>query len=88
MSMIDEPSLLNLPDGLADNVYASWVGALTALRESPTNALANERQQFCTAYLQALEDAQLIDPHIARMLHTEVQALNVAVCAVLNTRIA
>jgi hypothetical protein len=85
--LIDEPSLLSLPNDLPDNVYASWVAALRALRESTTTALANERQQFCTAYLQALEDAQVIDPHIARMLHTEVQALSVAVRAVLNTRI-
>ncbi|MCD5986288.1 hypothetical protein K3169_14140 [Pseudomonas phytophila] len=83
--MTDEPSLLNLPDNLPDNVYASWVGALTALRESPNTALANERLQFCTAYLQALEDAQIIDYHIGRMLHAEVQALSVAVRVVLGT---
>lgn len=82
--MTDEPSLLSLPDDLPDHVYASWVGALTALRESPNTALANERLQFCTAYLQALEDAQVIVPHIARMLHAEVQALSVAVRTVLN----
>lgn len=85
--MTDEPSLFNLPDDLPDHVYASWVGALTALRESPNTALANERLQFCIAYLQALEDAQVIDPHIARMLHAEVQALSVGVRAVLNTLI-
>lgn len=57
------------------------------LRESLNTALANERLQFCTAYIRTLEDAQVVEPHIARILHTEVQALSVDVRAVLNTRI-
>ncbi|WP_095096525.1 hypothetical protein [Pseudomonas sp. Irchel 3A5] len=86
--MTHEPSLLNLPDDLPEHVYASWIGALTDLRESSTPALVNEHQQFCTAYLQALEDVQAIDPHMARMLHADVQVLSVAVRTLLNARLS
>jgi len=61
-----------LPLGLPDDIYASWVGAMSELRRALKTEHVNDRYQFCCGYLQALADSRLIEPRHYGMLRAEL----------------
>lgn len=76
----------HLPLGLPDHIYGSWHGALREMRSSSSTAIGRDRHQFCCGYLQALQDSQMIEPHLCRFLNAEVQAMWVETSASLAER--
>ncbi|WPP02364.1 hypothetical protein SFA35_25565 (plasmid) [Pseudomonas sp. HR96] len=66
-------SSTGLPSGLPDAVYASWVASVLALRDSPSFAASEQHYQFCIGYVQALQDAQVIDPRLCRFMLLQLQ---------------
>lgn len=63
----------DLPVGLPEDVYASWLAARADLRASPDIVLAQLRFQFCHGYVQALKDAQILDEGYSSYIQSQVR---------------
>lgn len=75
-----------LPVGLPDFVYATWVAAVGELRNSQNYVQGDKNFQFCCGYIQALQDALVLDERVCRLLKSYLQETWVELLSVLNPR--
>ncbi|WPP02457.1 hypothetical protein SFA35_25150 (plasmid) [Pseudomonas sp. HR96] len=64
---------LGLPVELPDFVYATWVACVDELRTSKKLTQAEQLYQFCYGYVQALDDARVIDERYSCFLKVFLQ---------------
>ncbi|MBF7144956.1 MULTISPECIES: hypothetical protein [Pseudomonas] len=65
----------DLPVGLPDHVYASWLSARKELRSSTDLHLGELRYQFCCGYVRALIDAGVIDDHYGSIVSSHLREI-------------
>ncbi|MBD8605205.1 hypothetical protein IFT80_21455 [Pseudomonas sp. CFBP 8771] len=65
----------DLPVGLPDHVYATWLAVRRQLRTSKDLASGELRYQFCCGYVQALIDAQVIDDLYGSRINADLREI-------------
>lgn len=68
-SILDD---IGLPAGVPDAVYATWLAVSRELNHTSNPILSEQNYRFCCGYVQALEDAQVIDERICRFLKNQI----------------
>lgn len=65
----------DLPVDLPEPVYSSWLAARRDFRDSKDLVRGAQRYDFCLGYVQALEDAQIVDERICRFLKEQLREI-------------
>lgn len=71
----EQTRISGLPVGLPDHVYASWTAALRRLKSSKTFREGENSYEFCLGYIQAFQDAQVVDERICSFLLLQLHAV-------------
>jgi hypothetical protein len=65
----------DLPVGLPEHVYATWLAARRNLCNSKNLEQSELRFEFCCGYVQALTDGQVIDGRYGVIMRTHLREI-------------
>lgn len=74
-SMLPPFDHTNLPVGLPDHVYATWLAVRKQLCASRDLRSGDLCYQFCCGYVQALVDAQVIDDRYGSIISAHLREI-------------